>query len=180
MELSTGLYYCSNDIWGNKGYNANHILTINKYPEEDANAVYYHRYDDDFKAVAKEVIIEYEDTILKDFLLKKFGMVCKDDCMQECIHHTLKDEVVAWLNENVAPSTDRNRKDTPQGWSMRQIVGKNHDIDLNIFFLRRQDALNFVRKFSRYDKFTKTYNQETYVQKVLNVKTNRYEIVEHD
>jgi len=178
MELSTGLYYCSNDIWGNKGYDANHILTINKYPEDDEHAVYYQHYDDDFRAVTKEVTIEYENTLLKDFLLNKFGMVNKEDCIEERIHHTLSDEAVAWLNENVAPSTDARRKDTPQGWSMRQLDGKNQDIDLNIFFLRRQDALNFVRKFSRYDKFTKTYNQETYVKKGLNVKTNRYEIVD--
>lgn len=45
--------------------------------------------------------------------------------------------------------------------------------DFSLFFYRRKDAISFIKTWSIYKKPTETYNQDTYVNKVLNKETNK-------
>lgn len=56
---------------------------------------------------------------------------------------TLKQEVIDWLNENVKDSTDKIRKDMPQGWMMYDPMRVHQTTEVSVFFLRGSDAVAF-------------------------------------
>lgn len=75
----------------------------------------------------------------------------------------LKDVVIEWLNNNIKDDS-YGRK----GWC---ISARKND-DISIWFYRRKDALLFIKEWSYYKKPCYSYNQNTYVSKKLNLKTN--------
>ena len=61
---------------------------------------------------------------------------------------TLKQEVIDWLNENIADSTDKRRKDMPQGWMIYNPLSVHQTTSVSVFFLRRVDAMAFKLRWS--------------------------------
>lgn len=89
-----------------------------------------------------------------------------------CSFRKLKPEVFDWLLNNV-----KDEKPGLKGWC---CGSDNYNLgygEFSLFFYRRRDALNFIRTWSIYKKPTETYNQYTYVKKVLDKKTNKLIIV---
>jgi hypothetical protein len=61
----------------------------------------------------------------------------------------LNQDVIDWLNENVSDSTDKQMAHQPQGWAMGDTdYRKNDGSGFNLFFLRRRDAMNFIKEWS--------------------------------
>jgi hypothetical protein len=84
----------------------------------------------------------------------------------------LKPEVFDWLLNNV-----KDEKLGIKGWCCGNDSYNAGYNDFSLFFYRRKDARNFIKTWSIYKKPTETYNQNTYVNKVLNPKTNTLQIV---
>ena len=61
---------------------------------------------------------------------------------------TLKQEVIDWLNENVKDSTDKIRKDMPQGWMIYDPMRVHQTTEVSVFFLRGSDAVAFKLRWS--------------------------------
>lgn len=75
------------------------------------------------------------------------------------IRHSFKPEVLKWLEDNVEPSTDRARSNNPKGYCLELEPEGAH---LNVLFLRRRDALKFIKKWSETGKPTTTYDKRHY------------------
>ena len=88
-------------------------------------------------------------------------------------YYQLKPEVLSWLEENV-----KDEDKITKGWCCGD---KEYNSRLgeyfSLFFYRRKDALNFIKTWSVHKKPTETYNQNTYVRKVLDKETNTLKIV---
>lgn len=61
---------------------------------------------------------------------------------------TLKQEVIDWLNENIRDSTDKIRKDMPQGWMIYDPMRVHQTTEVSVFFLRGSDAVAFKLRWS--------------------------------
>lgn len=80
----------------------------------------------------------------------------------------LKPEVIEWLNENVKDSTDKAMKHQPQGWAIGTDEYRlNGSSDLAIWFLRRRDAMKFIKHWSTFKKPTSYYNAFHYDKRKL-------------
>lgn len=82
----------------------------------------------------------------------------------------LKPEVFKWLEENV------KNQNKLKGWCCGNDEYNQGYGDFSLFFYRRKDAINFIKTWSIYKKPTQTYNQNTYVHKILCLKTNKLKI----
>ena len=72
---------------------------------------------------------------------------------------TLRPEVVDWLNENVKPSTDKARKDRPEAWAMgNDEYRESESFSLTLWFVRRNDAMKFIKHWSGHEKPTTYLN----------------------
>lgn len=85
----------------------------------------------------------------------------------------LKPEVFLWLEENV-----KDQQNGLKGWCCgnKEYNTGSHE-GFSLFFYRRKDAQNFIRTWSVHKKPTETYNQNTYVNKVLDKTTNTLKVV---
>jgi hypothetical protein len=164
----TGFYYCTNSCWDGKTYDSRNMVVIEMYPDNLS--------DDDFNNTVKQKMYlnqkYYEDLLTRDHL--------KDEPKLARIHATrltrvLEDKVLKWLNDNVADNTKENEK----GWACGSSeYNKEGGSDFALWFYRRRDAVKFIKTWSKYGKATQTYNQNTYIEKNLNVDTMKYEIKE--
>lgn len=118
------------------------------------------------------VSIDYDT---EDFnnLIEKKSLYPDDEFNSWRCYYELKPEVIKWLEENVK---DENAK--LKGWccgnkEYNSLMGEY----FSVFFYRRRDALNFIKTWSIHKKPTETYNQNTYVRKVLDKKTNTLKVV---
>ena len=63
---------------------------------------------------------------------------------------------IMWLNKNINKlSPNNSRKDMPWAWDYDYGNG----IDVNIFFLRKNDALKFIKEFSELGKPENIYDK---------------------
>jgi len=140
MEYSRGNYFVIKPLVDpTKHYDYGHIVSINMFPEncpvEELGKYSQHGIDEWQRCVTK---IKRESTIHRPTVIDGIEYTNYD------YHTTLKPEVIAWLNDYVPDSTDRRRKDMPKGW---MIYHPDHTIEttsVNVFFLRRVDALAFI------------------------------------
>ena len=162
----TGWYYCTKSCWQDKTYDARNVVVIEMYPDNHL--------DDDFNNIIKQK--QYFDQEYYDDLITRNHL--KDDPKLARIWATkltkvMEDKVLKWLNKNIEDNPSTGKK----GWA----CGDNkHNSDggsnFSLWFYRRRDAVKFIKTWSKYKKATKTYNQDTYIEKNLNVDTMKYEI----
>lgn len=69
----------------------------------------------------------------------------------------LQTYVIHWLNDNVENSTD-SKREWKQGWDYHH----SKNVDINIFFLRKRDALKFIKNFSESGEPSKIYDKRKY------------------
>ena len=85
----------------------------------------------------------------------------------------LKPEVYDWLMNNV-----KDEKPGLKGWCCGNDDYNSSNYEgFSLFFYRRKDAKAFIKTWSVHAKATETYNQNTYVNRVLDKKTNTLKIV---
>ena len=171
MHYHSNHSWCRDCNWGDD-YDVKHTVSIDKYDSYDrtkslwdqdvspdwtnnideASALSLKEYDFNKRVFAETAeTAEKHDTPMTDEQLRKFSM---RDCP------TPNDTLLQWLNDNVLPSTDKNRKDRPEGWCMgsdeyRMIGGEGF---IQFWFLRRRDAMNFIKEFSTQKKPTSYFN----------------------
>lgn len=88
-------------------------------------------------------------------------------------YNELRPEVFEWLEVNV-----QNSKDGTKGWCCgNKEYNTDSGEDFSLFFNRRKDAQSFIRQWSIHKKPTETYNQNTYIRRVLDAKTNTLKTV---
>ena len=82
----------------------------------------------------------------------------------------IKPEVFDWLVDNI-----KDIKPGFKGWCCGNddYNSRGESGSYSLFFCRRKDAINFIKTWSIYKKPTETFNQNTYVQKILDKKTNK-------
>lgn len=117
------------------------------------------------------VVIDGEDF---ELLLDKKSLYPDDKWNSWRLYCELKPEVFQWLVDNVKDNK------TLKGWCCgnKDYNSNCSNEGFSLFFYRRRDAQNFIRTWSIYKKPTETYNQNTYVRKVLNKETNTLKKVE--
>lgn len=102
-------------------------------------------------------------------IVNKHSLYPDDEFNSWRSYYELKPEVFDWLIRNVK---DENTK--LKGWC---CGNKDYNSEMfegfSLFFYRRKDAINFIKIWSIHKKPTETYNQNTYVKKVLDLKTNK-------
>jgi hypothetical protein len=79
----------------------------------------------------------------------------------------LKPEVYDWLINNVT-----DEKLGVKGWCCGDDNYNCGYEDFSLFFYRRKDALNFIKTWSIYKRPTETWNQNSRIRKILDLKTN--------
>ncbi len=106
-------------------------------------------------------------------ILDKKSLFPDDEYNKWRSYYELKPEVFKWLEDNIK---DQNKE--LKGWCCgNKDYNSNVSEGFSLFFYRRKDALNFIKIWSIYKKPTETYNQNTYVHKILNKSTNTLKIV---
>lgn len=85
----------------------------------------------------------------------------------------LNDDVINWLHKNI-----KDQLDGTKGWCVGNDEYNSRDLDFSIWFYRRKDALAFIRQWSVYKKPTGSYNQNSYIEKKLNLETMTMQRVE--
>lgn len=117
------------------------------------------------------VSIEYKS---EDYakLIDKKSLHPDDEFNSWRTYSELKPEVFKWLEENV-----KYQNDGLKGWCCgNNEYNSNMGEGFSLFFYRRRDAQNFIRTWSVHKKPTETYNQNTYVNKILDKKTNTLKV----
>jgi hypothetical protein len=149
MNHYSGWYYCDDCNWGGH-YDAGNVVSIGKYADEYGS--------EDFDA-----LVDITQYVTPDWMLHKA--------------HYLKEHVIEWLGENVLPKINPTPDEICDGWGIGTKAYNERSTDISIWFYRRRDALKFMRELSVYKKATFYYNQNSYIKKKLNLKTNTLQIV---
>jgi hypothetical protein len=121
------------------------------------------------------VDIPYKDIDWENLIISS-SLFPKDEYNSYKNYNELKPEVFIWLTLNI-----KDQKLGLKGWCCgNKDYNSNTYEGFSLFFYRRKDAINFIKTWSFYKKPTETYNQNTYIKKILNIKTNKLEIVKNN
>lgn len=169
MKLYTGYYFCTRSNWDGGNFDANNIVEIESNSYEDD---YPYDFEDYANLVKTKQVLDKERYESYRFKNAKEREEMKPLFERDCPY--LIKEVRDWLKSNVADGPEG------KGWCMGDDEYRSHSQDINLFFYRRKDALNFIRTWSKYKKPTESYNSDTYVRKRLNLKTKTLQVYEND
>ncbi len=134
MRYHNGMYSCIRNIaHPTKFYDCKHILHIDLFPENITQK--------DMWKYVKDGTEEWQNCV------EKLKFENKDNPWSDR-SITLKQEVIDWLNENVADSTDKQRADMPQGWMIYDPMVVHETTSLSVFFLRKVDAMAFKLRWT--------------------------------
>lgn len=150
MQHYTGYYYCTRSNWDGKIFSAGNLVIIG-IEELDSDE-------------------DYRNLIVKK-ANPKYDFHNYDPLVGRTLK-SLKPEVFQWLEENV-----KDEKKGVKGWCCGDETYPTNDMTYAVFFYRRKDARNFIKTWSVHKMPTKTYNQNTYVTKKLDLKTGRLKVV---
>jgi hypothetical protein len=161
MKFYSGYYFCTRSCWDNGNYDCKNLVAIENYSLE------YSEYgNEDFKKLIKSKLIFDEErfSFHKEHNpdnAESFRTLCNKKC------YFLDFIVEQWLLENVLDD-----QKGVKGWCVgNDEYNSNDSQGFSLFFYRRRDALKFIRQFSVYQKPTETYNQNSYIHKILDLKT---------
>lgn len=117
------------------------------------------------------VSIEYDSEDYSNLINKK-SLYPDDEFNSWRRYSELKQEVVTWLENNIK---DQNTK--LKGWCCGNKEYNSETYEgFSLFFYRRKDAMLFIKTWSTHKKATETYNQHTYIRKILCTKTNKLKV----
>lgn len=128
MQYMNGFYFCHTPIvFPEKHYDCEHFISIKQIPDEVPEEELYN--------LLRTGTPEWNKCV-KIIEIKEFEHLAIRSA-------TLKQEVIDWLNKNIADSTDKTRSDMPQGWMIYDPQIVHQTTELSVFFLRRKDAMHF-------------------------------------
>jgi len=153
---------CTHSNWDGKWYSSSHTVSIDKLRNHQGDTLP----DWERLIIMKEVLSPEQYEFNKNF--DGFAHLTDTEMRNISMRSfpTLRSEVFQWLRENVADSTDINRKDRPEGWCIGDTQRRMKEmVELNIWFLRRRDALKFIKTWSVHKQPTETFSDD--IKKVL-------------
>jgi hypothetical protein len=151
MRHYTGHYFCTKSNWGGEHYGCSNLVTIDGWANDTAGNYYG---IEDWNNLVDVIDHIRESRRVSTFRLKK--------------------EVTDWLHSSV-----KNTSKGERGWCVGSDEYNSHGMrEFCIFFYRRKDALNFIKTWSVYKKPTETYNQNTCINKKLDILTMTLKIKE--
>lgn len=170
MHYHSNHCWCSQSNWDDNIYDSRHMVSISKYPNYEVGAAHYKQIiADDWTNCIVEVptvsdaeyefekmwVESYKKDEVDDAEIKR-----RTDTYATRPCPTLRDEVITWLNENVKSSRRDERSNRPEGWCVGndQYRMSGSLSELIIWFLRRNDALQFIKTWSVYKKPTTYLN----------------------
>ena len=170
MEYSRGYYFChSPHPDPTQYYDCMHTVDWEKYEgieiRSTADCIPANEHADWNRLLDEKVeLIPPDSETAKRYIERGYVKTLEEanTLMAYRAHYpVLKKNVVDWLNENVAPSTDIQRISMPNGWVVYsdETRIKNSTSSYTIFFLRRRDALKFIKVWSTLGKPTRMFKQ---------------------
>lgn len=162
MHYHSNHIWCRQSHWDHKHYDCRHLVSFEKYIDYKTNNI-----NPDWEALITTEPVFNQDEY--EFLQEMYGPNGESDIkfsddkilkMSMRDVSILKPEVIDWLNENVPLSTDKARKDRPEGWCMGDSQYRMTDsgVGFTVFFLRRRDAMKFIEHWSVHKKPTTFLN----------------------
>lgn len=124
--------------------------------------------------ITKEFINEIEIKKIKERNKNKKIQISDEDIISSCTYEILilLPEVEKWLNDNIA---DRKGYSINKGWYVASFQYRiNDENEIVIYFHRKNDAMNFIKKFSKYKNPTIYYDYFKSKLKILDLKTMKY------
>ena len=149
--------WCSKSNWTDDVFYARYMVSIEQFPDfEIGQTLKEQVIPKDWKNLVYEEDIVHEEY----FEAHKKMFAGKEHYTDESIREFstrscpfLKQEVIDWLNDNVAPST--REKDQPQGWCMGNDQYRiREEFRLTIWFARKNDAMKFIKTWSEHKEPT--------------------------
>jgi len=161
--------WCSKSNWDGKNYDSTHTVTLKKYIDYDILLPAIDQkidYDWNNCIVEKNVL---NDSLKHQFLehiklgatypnQKTIDFAVKEYATRKC--PDLTPQIYEWLEQHVTPSTDKDRADNPMGWCIGHEQYRMNDAvaEFTIWFLRRRDAMKFIKRWSIHGKPTTFMN----------------------
>jgi len=157
MDYLQNHIWCSDSNWGG-GYDCRHLISLSMYKD--------HNLDDWYNIVDRNA--DYYEVEANIAFRNLTGM-----SMEPKTVINFKPEVLQWLDNNVK---DRVDPECIKGWCVGSIAYRaSTNFSMAVFFHRRNDALAFVKKFSKWGKPVHYCQYFSDVRKKLNLETLKYE-----
>ena len=167
MDYYQNWTWCRESNWDGKTFDSRHSVSFGKYVKYEIDDIC-----PDWEAVTTSKMIispkelEQNHKMNARWKKEKGEFLWKDqESLEEASKRTvpvLRDYVIDWLHANVRHSSDAKMRHQPQGWAFGSEEYRLTDsIRFTIWFLRRRDALNFIKRWSIHKKPTSYYNSFT-------------------
>ena len=155
--------WCLESCWDRMHYDCRHMVSISSYEDDD----------EDWPLIIDDHAEKYVDQRRLE-VIKELGYdVSKRDLMEEDVPN-LKPHVLQWLHENVKDRKYENQCE--KGWCVGSTAYRSRNpYELTVFFHRKNDAMNFIKTFSKYKKPVIYHQYFADVRKILNLETLKYE-----
>jgi len=164
MDYLQNHCWCSSSCWTGEHYRCRHLVSISFY-EEDA---------DDWDSIIDDEADTYIDSRRIKAVLKQ-GYTPSSFDLMEMTAPNLRPHVLQWLDENVK---DRVEDDCEKGWAVGDAAYRGaNGLELTVFFHRKNDAMKFIKTFSKYKKPVNYCQYFKDDRKQLNLETMKYEKV---
>jgi hypothetical protein len=166
MHIHINHNFCTDSNWGGV-YWADYMVSIPRAIEGSP----YSKPDQDWRLLKKVKMLDQKNYDN----LKKRNKYSEEDLQDLCMSNTLRldPKVFEWLENNVADV--KKEKGFCVGTDNYNF---NDLISFTIFFVRKSDALRFIKIWSQHKKPTTYFDYFKEIRKQLNLKTNKLETVD--
>ncbi len=168
MHFHQNHCWCRNSNWTDGMFDATYMVSLEKWPDYQVGTPHNQQViSPDWTAVVQEVAFlsqdEYDrNAMIFERMLGKDGLpvTVTDEQLREMSMRSAPEpraEVIEWLNENVAPVKNAQQ---PQGWCIgnRDYRYRGASGEMTFWFIRRRDAMAFIRRWSVYGRATTYLN----------------------
>ena len=173
MDYYSNHCACRNSHWNDDVYYCRHIVTIERYLEDDD--IWDDKPTKDWKNTVVDIDEYIDEKAMKEYM-KKRPKLDEKAARLLFLRETrrLRPKVVNWLNENVKPIPRPKKDELPHGWCMgNDSFNSNENLSFRIFFYRKSDAIKFIEHWSEYKKPTGYFNYFKNIKKELDMETGR-------
>jgi hypothetical protein len=157
MHYHQNHMWCSRSNWDGKHFDTQYMISIDKYERRSAFPS-YEILDEDWDNLLEFTAEYFDQGEYEQTLARLATLDAKLDKEREELFArssatkykipSLKQEVLDWLNENVADDP-KPYEQCAKGWCMgNEYYRANDSAQLSLFFYRRRDAMAFVKRWS--------------------------------
>lgn len=175
MHYHSNHCWCNNSHWNDESYMARHMVDVEKHLGYDTDDV-----EDDWINLVDEVRVVDEKRLeinrkvwaemAQKYPDKEMNVDEKQlRVMSMTDAPTLKDDVLLWLEANVADAKDSYENGTTKGWCMGNQAYRSRGEygRLTLWFQRKKDAMAFIKAWSVHEKPTTYFDYFKEIRKKL-------------